>query len=126
MVELEASPGSKVTRQPLAKLRSLFGGQMIVGGVRRNGHWQIGLGDTRIEIFQYESPTPSERDPDFRVCDHGITHFCLSVTGIEDEYARLAEAGVEFNGPPIDLGASICVYGRDPFGNVIELKQQKP
>ena len=83
------------------------------------------LGETRIELFQYVSPTPNERDPDFRVCDHGITHFCLRVTGIKDEYARLATAGVQFNGPPVDVGTSICVYGRDPFGNVIELKQPK-
>ncbi|MCR9092656.1 MAG: VOC family protein [bacterium] len=86
----------------------------------------VRLGDTRIEIFQYVSPTPNVRDPGLRVCDHGITHFCLRVTGIEDEYARLEAAGVEFNGPPVDVGSSICVYGRDPFGNVIELKQQKP
>lgn len=84
------------------------------------------MGETRIEIFQYESPEPSPRDPAFRVCDHGITHFCLAVTQIEDEYARLAAAGVVFNHAPIDVGTSICVYGRDPFGNVIELKQHKP
>ena len=86
----------------------------------------VRLGDTRIEIFEYASPTPNVRDPGLRVCDHGITHFCLRVTGIEDEHARLEAAGVEFNGPPVDVGSSICVYGRDPFGNVIELKQQKP
>ncbi len=48
VVEVVASPGSKVTRQPLSKLRSHFDGKMIVGGVRRNGQWEIGLGDTRI------------------------------------------------------------------------------
>ncbi len=48
VVEVVASPRSKVTRQPLSKLRSLFDGKMIVGGVRRNGQWEIGLGDTRI------------------------------------------------------------------------------
>lgn len=48
VVEVVASPDSKVTCQPLSKLRSLFDGKMIVGGVRRNGHWEIGLGDTQI------------------------------------------------------------------------------
>lgn len=85
----------------------------------------VRLGGTRIEIFQYASPTPKERDPGFRVCDHGITHFCLRVSEIEDEYARLSAAGVEFNAAPVDLGTSICCYGRDPFGNVIELLQPK-
>lgn len=85
----------------------------------------VKLGDTRIEIFEYVSPAPRPRDGAFRVCDHGITHFCLRVSGIEAEYARLVEAGVEFNAPPVDVGSSICVYGRDPFGNVIELKELK-
>jgi glyoxylase I family protein len=85
----------------------------------------VRLGTTRIEIFQYESPTPNPRDSDFRVCDHGITHFCLAVSEIEDEYARLSKAGVQFNDAPIDVGTSICVYGRDPFGNVFELKEHK-
>ena len=49
VVEIVASPGSKITRQPLSKLRSSSGGNIIIGGVRRDGHWQIGLGDTRIE-----------------------------------------------------------------------------
>ena len=68
---------------------------------------------------------PSPQNPDFRVCDHGITHFCLAVTEIEQEYARLCEAGLEFNHAPLDVGTSICVYGRDPFGNVFEMKQHK-
>ncbi|MCP4906479.1 MAG: hypothetical protein GY910_16005 [bacterium] len=83
------------------------------------------MGETRIEIFQYESPEPRPQDLEFRVCDHGLTHFCLAVTGIEDEYARLVGAGVVFNAPPVELGASICAYGRDPFGNVFELKQDR-
>ena len=85
----------------------------------------VGLGDTKIEIFQYASPAPNERDPEFRVCDHGITHFCLRVSEIQAEYARLSAAGVEFNAEPLDVGTSIACYGRDPFGNVIELLEPK-
>lgn len=85
----------------------------------------VRLGGSRIEIFQYASPEPSPRDPGFRVCDHGITHFCLAVTEIAAEYARLVEAGVEFNAPPVDLGTTLCAYGRDPFGNVFELKEDR-
>lgn len=85
----------------------------------------VRLGGTRIEIFQYASPEPRPQDLEFRVCDHGITHFCLAVTEIEQEYARLRAAGVEFNHAPLDVGTSICVYGRDPFGNVFELKEHK-
>lgn len=83
----------------------------------------VRLGGTRIEIFQYESPEPRPRDESFRVCDHGITHICLAVSEIEQEYARLSAAGIEFNAEPVDLGTSVCVYGRDPFGNVLELRE---
>lgn len=86
----------------------------------------VKLGATRIELFQYESPMARPRDSDFRVCDHGITHICLAVSEIDQEYARLSKAGVRFNSPPIDVGTSICAYGRDPFGNVLELKESKP
>ena len=48
VVEIEASPGSKVTRQPLSKLQPFFDGKIIVGGVRRNGCWEIGQGGTQI------------------------------------------------------------------------------
>lgn len=83
----------------------------------------IKLGETRIEVFEFESPVPASRPDSLRVSDHGITHLCLRVTEIEEEYARLVEAGVEFNSPPLDVGTSICAYGRDPFGNVIEFRQ---
>ena len=85
----------------------------------------VRMGETRVEIFQYESPEPKPKNPSFRVCDHGITHFCLAVSGIEDEYTRLSDAGVQFNAAPVDVGTSICAYGRDPFGNVFELKEDK-
>ncbi len=49
VVEVVAAPGSKVTRRPLSKLQPFFDGKIIVGGVHRNGCWEIGLGGTRIE-----------------------------------------------------------------------------
>jgi hypothetical protein len=54
------------------------------------------------------------------VCDHGITHICLRITGIEEESARLERAGVRFDSPPVDPGGDRCVHGRDPLGNVLE------
>ncbi len=48
VVELVASPGSKVTRQPLSNLRPLLGGKIIIGGVCRNSRWEIGLGNTQV------------------------------------------------------------------------------
>jgi catechol 2,3-dioxygenase-like lactoylglutathione lyase family enzyme len=85
----------------------------------------IRLGQTRIELFQYLSPEPRWPSSEFRVCDFGLTHICLSVTEIESEVARLSAEGVLFNSAPLDVGTAYCVYGRDPFGNVLELKQPK-
>jgi catechol 2,3-dioxygenase-like lactoylglutathione lyase family enzyme len=83
------------------------------------------LGDTKLELFQYQNPEGKAQNPDRPVCDHGIIHLCLAVSGIEEEYERLKKVGVRFNSSPIDMGRECCVYGRDPFGNVLELIEKK-
>ncbi len=83
----------------------------------------LSLGNAMIELFEYSSPTPNSNEPQRRVCDHGITHLCLSVTDIDAEYERLKASGMDFNSPPQDLGATRVTYGRDPDGNVIELHE---
>ena len=45
----------------------------------------------------------------------------IQVSDIEEEHRRLTAAGMCFVGPPVDFGDSSAVYGRDPFGNVIEI-----
>jgi glyoxylase I family protein len=115
--EVESESGWPIGAKRVDHLVGLADSSSTVAMVR--------MGETRIEIFQYATPEPALQNLDFRVCDHGITHFCLAVTEIEKEYARLIEAGVEFNHAPLDVGTSICVYGRDPFGNVFEMKEHK-
>jgi len=72
-----------------------------------------------IELWQYTHPAPEDRRG--RPCDQGYVHFALQVDDIEREYARLVAAGMEFVGAPVDFGVASAIYGRDPFGNVIEL-----
>jgi catechol 2,3-dioxygenase-like lactoylglutathione lyase family enzyme len=74
-----------------------------------------------LEFFQFVEPAGEEQDPDHPMNNHGITHFCLQVKDIQFEYERLKEAGMRFHCEPQDLGATSATYGRDPFGNVIEL-----
>ena len=81
------------------------------------------LGNAMIELFEFDSPTPSPGDPNRPVCDHGITHICLDVSDIDAEYVRLRDAGMRFHCEPQDLGALRSTYGRDPDGNVIELQE---
>lgn len=77
-----------------------------------------------IELFEFGDANPAEQDPDRPVIDHGIAHLCLAVTDLDAEYARLCAAGMRFHSAPVDLAPGIrTVYGRDPFGNVIELEE---
>ena len=73
-----------------------------------------------LEIWEYRHPEP--RDLRSRPCDLGYPHFCLQVRDIQAEYTRLSAAGMAFvASEPVDFGTSSAVYGKDPFGNIIEI-----
>lgn len=74
-----------------------------------------------LELFEYTEPVAKTKDPDYPVNDHGITHFCMQVTDINAEYERLKGLGMRFHCAPEDMGSAAATYGRDPFGNVIEI-----
>jgi glyoxylase I family protein len=75
----------------------------------------------RIELFRYYEPAGETALPR-RQCDFGLTHFALTVRGIQDLYARLSAAGVAFNCPPQNLRPGVWVtYMKDPEGVTIEL-----
>ncbi len=76
-------------------------------------------GNAYIELWQYESPPPRDLSADPN--DFGYPHFALEVKDIKAEHARLTAAGMTFVGEPVEFGDSAAVYGRDPFGNVIEI-----
>lgn len=111
--EVEFNAGWPQGSKPLDDLVGLENSESKVAMIR--------LGDTKIEVFEYQSPEPETQDANRPVNDHGITHICLRVSGLQQEYERLRDAGVAFNSEPVDLGTSLCVYGRDPFGNTLEL-----
>jgi len=82
--------------------------------------------DFLLEIFQFKSadPAPEHQDAKRPVVDHGYTHFCLAVSDLDGEYQRLKAAGMQFHSEPVLVMPGVrCVYGRDPFGNVIELEE---
>lgn len=91
----------------------------------------IGLADTAakmamlkapnayIELWEYSRPEPADHRQ--RPCDYGYAHFCLQVEGIQEEYDRLRAGGMEFVGPVVDFGEIAAIYGKDPFGNTVEL-----
>jgi len=80
--------------------------------------------DLRLELFEFSHPRPKPSDPNRPVCDHGITHFCIEVSGIEEVYERLKAVGASFHCPPLVFGKAMATYCRDPDGNVFELLQR--
>ncbi len=77
-----------------------------------------------LEFFQFKEGNPKPQDPERPVIDHGITHICLAVTDVDSEFARLKAAGVKFLSEPVTIAPGLrTVYGRDPFGNIVEFEQ---
>lgn len=86
----------------------------------------IKAGNLYLEVFEFLSPEPQaqNRRP---VCDHGYTHIAFEVDDIERAYRALAEAGVRWHCPIQEYKSDEewyqNAYGRDPFGNVVEVQQ---
>jgi catechol 2,3-dioxygenase-like lactoylglutathione lyase family enzyme len=58
-----------------------------------------------------------------RVCDPGITHFCIQMADGNALWSRMDAAGIEFNAPPAALGTGVIyAYGTDAENNVIEVE----
>jgi len=49
VVEIVAAPNSPITRKPLSKLDPAYTGKIMIGGIHRNGAWQVAVGDTHIQ-----------------------------------------------------------------------------
>jgi catechol 2,3-dioxygenase-like lactoylglutathione lyase family enzyme len=77
------------------------------------------LGGAHVELWTYRAPTPVDRISPANAL--GYPHIALSVSDIAAEHERLTAAGMTFVGPPVLLPGSKAIYGRDPFGNLIEL-----
>ena len=78
-----------------------------------------------LEIFQYKNfqdrPTPSVNQP-------GYGHISFEVEDIHATFDTVIEAGGTPLGKITDLGTAeapiLCVYVRDPEGNIVELEQR--
>lgn len=63
----------------------------------------------------------SDRQRARRVCDPGITHFCVQSGDGQALWRAMDAAGLAFNAAPVALGTgAIYAYGRDSECNVIE------
>ena len=76
-----------------------------------------------IEMFEFATPVPDKLAGERAVNQYGFTHLCLDVSDTDAAHARLVAAGMDFHCKPIGTAGVKAVYGRDPFGNVLELQQ---
>ena len=84
----------------------------------------IKKGNSCIELFEFSvSEHGDTRRPVNRM---GITHIALASNDIEADYRNLQDSGVGFNADLLGAAPSRFAYGRDPFGNVIELLEHNP
>ncbi len=90
----------------------------------------LAAGNIYLEIFEFSVPNPNTQDALRPVCDHGYTHLAFEVENIFTTYAKFENAGVHWHSPLADDieadGSITTAYGRDPFGNVIEIQQLAP
>lgn len=78
-----------------------------------------------LELHEYLAPRGHESR---RPCDIGIGHVAFAVADIDAACARLRAEGVTFNTAPSTIESGFYagrrwVYGKDPWGVVIELCQ---
>lgn len=85
----------------------------------------VGTTNLLIELFEFADCEPQAQDPNRAVIDHGISHLCFAVTDVDAEYERLSTAGMQFlSDAPVQIVPGVkTVYGRDPFGNVLEFEE---
>ena len=88
---------------------------------------QLGVGNLRIEVFEYQEPEPGALDLP-RACDVGLRHIAFDVTDVDGEYERLKASGVTFLSAPQSIGnhGLRSVYLRDPDGNIVEFQEIFP
>lgn len=76
-----------------------------------------------LEIHEYLSPQSSEPSPDcLKANDKGIRHLAFLVDDCHFESKRFEQLGGSLFSEPVEMAEGIyAVYGRDPFGHIIEL-----
>ena len=104
---------------PAGLMEQPFGIEKAACTVRK-----IQLGNTRLELFEFEDSEAA--DPARPVNRQGLTHIALRSNDVPADYELLHAAGVVFNTPPQGESPTQWCYGRDPFGNVIELIEAPP
>ncbi len=115
-----------ITVRSVARSRAFYsdvlGGQVVL----EENPCMVKLANSRLIMNPGGGPTPDK--PDISVVDYEpgntVSSFLnLRVANIQECYAQWSAKGAEFVTPPIDRGAEIRCYMRDPDGYMIEIGQ---
>jgi len=115
-----------ITVRDVARSRAFYsdvlGGQVVL----EENPCMVKLSNAWVIMNPGGPPTPDK--PDISVVDHepgnAISSFMnLRVADIQACYEQWSSKGAEFVTPPIDRGAEIRCYMRDPDGYLIEVGQ---
>ncbi|MDG2304493.1 MAG: VOC family protein [Candidatus Binatia bacterium] len=80
-------------------------------------------GGSCLELFEFKESQAG--DPARPVNREGLTHFALATDDFQADYDHLTSNGVKWNAEPFGQPPLRFAYGRDPFGNVFELLEQR-
>jgi catechol 2,3-dioxygenase-like lactoylglutathione lyase family enzyme len=115
-----------ITVRSVARSRAFYsdvlGGQVVL----EENPCMVKLANSWLIMNPGGGPTPDK--PDISVVDYEagntVSSFLnLRVADIQECYAQWSAKGAEFVTPPIDRGAEIRCYMRDPDGYLIEVGQ---
>ena len=115
-----------ITVRSVARSRAFYsdvlGGQVVL----EENPCMVKLANSWVIMNPGGGPTPDK--PDMSVVDYELgntvsTFMNLRVANIQECYEQWSAKGAEFVTPPIDRGAEIRCYMRDPDGYMIEVGQ---
>lgn len=85
---------------------------------------QLALGDSTLELAEYEQPRGKPIPPDSTLADLGFSHICLTSEDIQADHERLRDAGVRFYTEPMEYRPGVWMaYFYGPDGETCELRQ---
>lgn len=84
-----------------------------------------GDGAAGIELLYYHSPASPPGVP-CAIHQRAITHFAVTIEGLDQEYQRLKALGIKFiSSPQVSAdGGALVAFCQDPDGNYIELTEE--
>lgn len=82
-------------------------------------------GSTLLELLEFASLSDDGASP-LALCQPGISHIALTITGLDDLYKKLSSRGIHFVSPPIFSpdGKAKVAFCKDPAGNYLELVEE--